>query len=76
MLQEITKNNMTPEQFTYWLQGFVEISGSRPTDKEWQTIKDHIQTVFKKETPEYTFTTTTPDTSDGGFSIPNGTTIC
>lgn len=39
---------MTPEQFTYWLQGFIEIN-----TKQLQIIKDHLNTVFKKETPDY-----------------------
>ena len=42
---------MTPEQFTYWLQGFVEIRGSTPTPGEWDIIKDHLATVFNKVTP-------------------------
>ena len=42
---------MTPEQFVYWLQGFVEIHGEPPSISEWTIIKDHLQTVFKKETP-------------------------
>lgn len=45
---------MTPEQFTYWLQGFVEISQKPPTDKEWLVIKDHLATVFNKVTPDRT----------------------
>ncbi len=48
---------MTPEQFTYWLQGYIEIrekSGSiSPTPEEWAVIKDHIKTVFHKVTPNY-----------------------
>lgn len=43
---------MTPEQFAYWLQGFVEIHGSAPTTHEWTIIKDHLATVFKKITPD------------------------
>lgn len=42
---------MTAEQFAYWLQGFVELDGSAPTDEQWQGIKDHLTLVFKKETP-------------------------
>lgn len=42
---------MTPEQFAYWLQGFVEIRGSAPTAGEWDVIKDHLATVFNKVTP-------------------------
>lgn len=43
---------MTPEQFAYWLQGFVELHGSEPTAEQWQQIKDHLQTVFVKVTPQ------------------------
>jgi len=46
---------MTPEQFTYWLQGFNEIREKEAvglTEKEWDIIKDHLRTVFHKVTPE------------------------
>lgn len=43
---------MTSEQFAYWLQGFVELNGSEPTPEQWQSIKDHLKTVFVKVTPE------------------------
>lgn len=43
---------MTSEQFAYWLQGFVELNGSEPTAEQWQSIKDHLKTVFVKVTPE------------------------
>ncbi len=43
---------MTPENFTYWLQGWVELSGATPTEEQWKSIKEHLQTVFKKVTPE------------------------
>lgn len=43
---------MTPEQFCYWLQGYVETSNRpNPTDTEWTIIKDHLQLVFNKVTP-------------------------
>lgn len=43
---------MTPEQFAYWLQGFYEISGAKEiTAEQSQIIKDHLDNVFKKETP-------------------------
>lgn len=42
---------MTPEQFVYWLQGYAEITQKAPSDFEWNIIKDHLATVFKKETP-------------------------
>lgn len=43
---------MTPEQFCYWLQGFVKIKedDTSPTLAEWVRITDHLQLVFKKET--------------------------
>jgi hypothetical protein len=44
---------MTPDQFTYWLQGFAEINQEAPTKEQWEVIKDHLQLVFKKETPVY-----------------------
>jgi len=44
---------MSPEQFVYWLQGYVEINGNPGlSPAHWQVIKDHLQTVFKKETPK------------------------
>jgi hypothetical protein len=45
---------MTPEQFVYWLQGYFEIA--RPhsiTPQEVFIIKDHLQLVFHKATPDY-----------------------
>ena len=43
---------MTPEQFTYWLQGFVELGkGAAPTAEQWKSIQEHLATVFKKVTP-------------------------
>lgn len=44
---------MTPEQFAYWLKGFYEISGAKEiTAEQSQIIKDHLDNVFKKETPD------------------------
>lgn len=50
---------MTPEQFTYWLQGIMEFrktigqedSKMRPTTVKM--IEDHLQLVFNKVTPQY-----------------------
>lgn len=42
---------MTPEQFAYWMQGFAELNGAPPTQEQWESIRDHLQTVFKKVTP-------------------------
>lgn len=51
---------MTPEQFVYWLQGFTELSASGDveriglTEKQWDTVKDHLKQVFDKRTPDRT----------------------
>ncbi len=47
---------MKTRDFAYWLQGFVEITGDmdRPSEKQWTIIKDHLQLVFTKETPDRT----------------------
>ena len=44
---------MTTEQFAYWLKGFMEIN--RPTSidaMQTQIIKDHLDLVFDKVTPD------------------------
>lgn len=46
---------MTPEQFCYWLQGYTEVHGGTPTEQQWRVIKDHLQEVFHKKTPNYQF---------------------
>ena len=43
---------MTTEQFTYWLQGFFELSGTTTLNEEQvKVIKEHIALVLKKTTP-------------------------
>jgi len=43
---------MTPEQFTYWLKGFIEIENPKELDEnKTQILKDHIDLVFNKLTP-------------------------
>ncbi len=56
MLQIISKTKMmTPEQFVYWMKGYVEISNNSDGigSQEWQIIKDHLNQVFDKRTPDY-----------------------
>ena len=44
---------MTAEQFTYWLQGFMEINNPETLGvRETQIIKDHLKLVFDKQTPD------------------------
>ncbi|MDH5219214.1 MAG: hypothetical protein OEX19_16030 [Gammaproteobacteria bacterium] len=46
-------NTMTPEQFCYWLQGTMEIMNPESLNaKQIQIIKDHLQLVFNKVTPD------------------------
>jgi hypothetical protein len=43
---------MTPENFTYWLKGYFEISKSRELSPEQvEEIKNHLDLVFEKVTP-------------------------
>ena len=52
---------MTTEQFTYWLQGFMEMADpSSLSETQTQQIKDHLNLVFDKQTPTRTFPTTDP----------------
>ena len=62
---------MTPEQFTYWLQGFVEIREAEQvglTEREWDIIKDHLKTVFHKVTPTYIQPVPMPGNGVGPFT--------
>lgn len=42
---------MNAEQFCYWLQGRAELDETPPTPEQWQSIKEHLATVFVKVTP-------------------------
>ncbi len=68
-------SNMTPEQFTYWLQGFAEINVATPTDEQWKAIKEHLKTVFVKVTPPYN-PIPMPDRSMPLREQPFGPAIC
>ena len=62
---------MTPEQFTYWLQGFNEIREKEAvglSEREWEVIRDRLQTVFHKVTPDRG----TLYNPDPGLLEPNG----
>lgn len=76
---------MTTEQFTYWLKGFFELQNPNTlTDIQIQKIKDHLDLVFDKKTPERdlvddNFKIFTPPTHIYGDSSPYDplkTTIC
>lgn len=45
--------NITPEQFCYWLKGFMEVADpSELNCTQTQIIKDHLDEVFNKVTPD------------------------
>ena len=45
---------MTAEQFTYWLQGYMEMVDPKGIgEDQTQIIKDHLKLVFDKQTPQY-----------------------
>lgn len=44
---------MDAQEFTYWLQGFFEISDTdKVSPKQVRIIKDHLKLVFDKQTPD------------------------
>jgi len=44
---------MTAENFTYWLQGFMEVQNPENLNKtQVQIIKDHLALVMTKVTPD------------------------
>lgn len=48
---------MTPENFCYWLKGYFELKdpSNKSIDAEQvKVIQDHLELVFKKETPDRT----------------------
>ena len=45
---------MDSQQFAYWLQGYLEMSGAKTLgEKEVKILKDHLALVFEKKTPQY-----------------------
>jgi hypothetical protein len=50
---------MTPENFVYWIQGYIELTKAYEndlgmTEKQVKCIEDHVNLVLKKETPNRT----------------------
>ncbi len=44
---------MQSQDFTYWLQGFVEMnSGKQPTKEQWEMITKHLSLVFNPVTQQ------------------------
>lgn len=45
---------MNAQEFAFWLQGYLEMSGAKTLgEKEVQILKDHLALVFEKKTPNY-----------------------
>ena len=54
---------MTAEQFTYWLQGFFELSGTTTlNEQQVKILKEHIALVLNKVTPSYEVTAVASET--------------
>lgn len=47
---------MSPIEFCYWLNGYIEMSGAESIDKaKMDILKDHLKLVFEKKTPYYAY---------------------
>lgn len=63
---------MEATDFCYWLQGFFELSeGKKLTPKQVEIIKDHLQLVFNKVTPDRSVSYELPTDSTAGRPICN-----
>ena len=49
---------MTPQEFTYWLQGYFELTTQNNlTTAQVKVIKDHLTLTLCKVTPKYKYDT-------------------
>lgn len=47
---------MTPSDFCFWLTGFYELQNPKQlTELQTKIIKDHLDLVFHKITPDYDY---------------------
>jgi hypothetical protein len=46
---------MTADQFADWLQGFAELNAEPPSAEQWQSIRDHLNVVSTKATPNRSY---------------------
>lgn len=68
---------MTPRDFCYWLQGFFEIGNPENLSAEQiSEIKNHLQLVFKKETPvrQESYPIYNPEFPTKAWCVPNSMT--
>jgi len=63
---------MTPENFCYWLRGIMEVINPKTlTEKQVEIIKNHLDLVFEKITPDVDLSGTNLkiDSSDDNIRI-------
>ena len=62
---------MSPENFTFWLNGFFELSGvTTLNEQQVQVIKEHLALVLHKVTPSTVGSGTPPQQSRGPYTFP------
>jgi hypothetical protein len=42
-------NNMTPHDFLFWLEGYIEAITDQPNKDQWKKIKDQLAKVNKED---------------------------
>ena len=64
---------MTPENFCYWLRGYIELSGDDVslTPNQVKMINDHLDLVMIKTTPALETDSVDVDWGDDLFCSPN-----
>lgn len=67
---------MTPEQFVYWLKGFYELNEPKNiTEKQTLIIKDHLNLVFGKITPDRNINNIPNSIEKGNTGVPINMTL-
>ena len=64
--------NMTPQKFVYWMQGFFELNN--PTtigEKETEIIKNKLNSLFEHEVQQPTNPNSSPTGSSSNFGFGN-----
>lgn len=68
---------MQPVQFTYWLQGYVELTnGQLPNLTQWQTIVDHVKEVNRTAAAQTQPSGFSPFFLDGTTSVGGSYLVC
>ena len=63
---------MDANSFAMWLNGYVELGGERPSEAQWQMIKEHLSLVFKKVTNPLMSLSLKPTSSDISYCFSGG----